>query len=108
VIVSEYVTLGGVMKAPENWACQFWNEEHGKHAHELLFASDALLLGRTTHETFAPAWSSKTAADDAPGEEGFVDRMNSLPKFVASRTLEEPLAWNATLIKGMSRKKYPS
>jgi dihydrofolate reductase len=100
VIASEYVTLGGVMEAPENWAGQFWNEEQGKYARQLLFASDALLLGRTTYEGFAPAWSSRTAADDQPGEEGFVDRMNSLPKFVNSKTLEEPLAWNATLIKG--------
>jgi len=100
VVASEYMALDGGMEAPENWVGQFWNEEHGKYARELLFASDALLIGRETYEGFAPAWSSRTAADDQPGEEGFVDRMNSLPKFVASRTLEEPLAWNATLIKG--------
>jgi dihydrofolate reductase len=53
-----------------------------------------------TAEIFANTWPSSTAADDGPGEAGYVDRINSLPKFVASRTLKEPLAWNATLIKG--------
>lgn len=99
VIVSTYVTLDGVMDQLE-WVGQFRNEELGKYARELLFASDALLMGRETYEGFAPAWSSRTAADDGPGEEGFVDRMNDLPKYVASRTLEESLEWNATLIKG--------
>jgi dihydrofolate reductase len=66
----------------------------------MLFASDALLLGRETYEVFATTWPARTAADDGPGEAGFIDRINSLPKFVASTTLQEPLTWNATLIKG--------
>jgi len=45
-------------------------------------------------EQFAKAWP--TAAD----EQGFADRMNSLPKYVASTSLDEPLEWNSTLIKG--------
>jgi dihydrofolate reductase len=101
VIVSVYTTLDGVMQAPEKWSGQFWNAEHGKYARDLLFASDTLLMGRETYEIFADSWPTRTAADDGPGAEGFVDRINSLPKFVASTTLKEPLAWNnSQLIQG--------
>jgi dihydrofolate reductase len=66
----------------------------GKYKYDELFASDALLLGRVTYEGFAAAWPSRAGDDD------FADRMNSLPKFVASTTLEEPLEWNdSSLIK---------
>lgn len=50
------------------------------------------MLGRVTYEGFASTWPSRT--DD------FAHRVNGLPKYVASRTLEGPLEWNATLIKG--------
>lgn len=102
VIVSVYTTLDGVMD-PLDWHFQFWNEELGKYAHDLLFASDALLMGRETYEGFAASWPSMT--DDAPGSAGFAERINSLPKFVASTTLKEPLEWNATLIKGDAAKE---
>ncbi len=94
VIVSEFVTLDGVIEAPDKWQFPFWNDETGKFKLDELFASDALLLGRVTYQEFAEAWPSMT------DEEGFADRMNSLPKFVASTTLKEPLGWNATLMKG--------
>lgn len=87
VIVSEFMTLDGVMEAPEKWSFPFWNEEAAKFKTDELFASDAHLLGRVTYQGFAAAWPSRT------DEEGFADRMNSLPKFVVSTTLEEPLEW---------------
>jgi dihydrofolate reductase len=95
VIVSEYVTLDGVMEDPGGgegtkhggWSFQFWSEEAAKFKFDELFASDALLLGRVTYQGFAKAWPSMT------DEQGFADRMNSLPKFVVSRTLEK-LEWN--------------
>ena len=59
----------------------------------LLFASDALLLGRVTYEEFAAAWPSRSG-------DPFTDYINGMPKFVASRTLKGPLIWNATLLKG--------
>ena len=91
VVLSMYVTLDGVMEAP-SWSAPFWNEEAAKYAHDQLFASDALLLGRVTYQGFAKAWPSMT------DEEGFAERMNSLPKFVVSSTLENA-EWNANLIK---------
>lgn len=103
LIVSTYVTLDGVIQ-PLDWSAQSSDpaaqEERGRYARDLLFAADALLLGRETYDIFAEVWPSKTAADDGPGEAGSIDRINRLPKYVASTTLQEPLAWNATLLTG--------
>lgn len=94
VVVSEFVTLDGVMESPE-WTGQFGSQEQEQFKLAELRASDALLLGRVTYEGFAAAWPSVT--DDV----GFAERMNGYPKHVASATLEEPLEWNnATIIKG--------
>lgn len=102
LVESTFVSLDGVIAdtipstapkaSPEKWGSPYWDDEHAAYAHKLLFESDALLLGRATFEGFAAAWPPRS------GE--FADRVNSLPKYVASRTLEEPLEWNATLIKG--------
>jgi dihydrofolate reductase len=103
VVAAEYLSVDGrmTMEDPEGrkqerggWTAPFWNDELEKMQHDLLFASDALLLGRVTYQGFAEAWPSTT------DEEGFADRMNSLPKHVASTTLSEPLDWNATLLRG--------
>jgi dihydrofolate reductase len=102
VVVTEYVTVDGVMEDPGGgekskhggWSFQFWNDEAAKFKFEELFASDALLLGRVTYEGFAAAWP--TIKDEA----GFADRMNNLPKYVVSATLDEVTWNNSTLIKG--------
>lgn len=68
VIVSEFVTLDGVMEDPGGaeksehggWSFPFWNEEAATYKFEELFASDALLLGRVTYQAFAAAWPSRT------------------------------------------------
>lgn len=93
VVLSEFLTLDGVMESPDKWSFPFWTDEAGQFKFDELFASDALLLGRVTYQGFAAAWPSVT------DEQGFADRMNSLPKYVASTTLEEA-TWNATVIKG--------
>ncbi|MDA2188463.1 dihydrofolate reductase family protein [Bacillus cereus] len=92
IIVSMYLSLDGVMEEPA-WTAPYFNEEVAKFQSDLLFESEALLLGRVTYQGFAAAWPSMT------DEEGFADKMNSMPKFVASTTLEET-EWNANLIKG--------
>src|SRR6476469_8694349 len=92
VVADVFLSLDGVMEDPA-WTYPYFNDELGEFQQELLFASDALLLGRVTYEGFAAAW---------PGmrdETGFADRMNGLPKYVASRTLQTA-AWNAEILQG--------
>lgn len=98
VTISTYITVDGVMN-PLDWHVPFMDEEMGRYSRELLFSSNALLMGRANYEGFAVVRSKQTAADDALGASGFVDRINRMPKFVASTTLRDPLQWNATLIK---------
>ncbi|EQA46363.1 riboflavin biosynthesis protein RibD C-terminal domain protein [Leptospira broomii serovar Hurstbridge str. 5399] len=101
IIVSEFLTLDGVMEDPGGaekskyggWSHQFFNEEFGKYKFDELFSCDALLLGRLTYEGFAAAWPSMT------DEQGFSDRMNGIPKFVVSTTLTKAEWNNSMLIK---------
>jgi len=102
IVAAEYVTVDGVMQDPGGvgeielggWSNPYWNDELAKLQSDLLFASDALLLGRVTYEAFAAAWP------DMEHEAGpFADKMNSMPKYVASRTVQN-MEWNATRIEG--------
>jgi dihydrofolate reductase len=88
-----YVSLDGVVENPA-WTAPFWNDELSDLQAEYLYASDALVLGRVTYEGFAASWPSM---EETTGE--FGKKMNSMPKFVASRTLDEA-EWNASIIKG--------
>lgn len=96
VVASAFVTLDGVMEAPDKW--QFPNnlfeEEMGKLILESLEAADALLLGRVTYQEWAAFWPSQS------DEDPFAKRINALPKYVVSKTLKT-LEWkNSRLIKG--------
>ena len=101
VKVITYVSLDGVMEAPgggaefkyAGWTIPYWNDEIAKSQLDELFSSDALLLGRVTYQGFAAAWPSMK------DEIGFADKMNSMPKFVASTTLDTADWNNSTLIK---------
>ena len=89
-----FMTLDGVVESPEKWSFQYWNNEIGKFKHDETFSSDALLLGRVTYEGFAAAWPSRK------DPEGFADQFNSMPKYVATRTLRK-LEWNNShVLKG--------
>ncbi len=101
VIVTEFVTLDGVMEDPGGsehsdrggWAFQFDRGTEGdKFKLDEAMAADALLLGRVTYEGFAAAWPSRT------GE--FADKFNSMPKYVVSSTLRSAEWNNSKLIKG--------
>ena len=108
VIASEFVTLDGVMEDPGGaegtkqggWSLQFFNEEYAKYKYDELFASGALLLGRVTYEGFAKAWPSRTDKDFPETFKGFAERMNNIPKYVVSTTLQKAEWNNSTLIKG--------
>ncbi|MBO2009776.1 dihydrofolate reductase family protein [Hymenobacter negativus] len=91
VVAAEYLSLDGVMENPA-WTTPYFNDELGEFQSELMQTADALLLGRVTYEAFASAWPNMP---DAPG----ATIMNSLPKHVASHTLQTA-EWNAEIIQG--------
>ena len=90
----ELVSLDGIMERPENWAFSYSNEEMGEVSASGMARSDALLLGRVTYEHMAAYWPHQ------PGGTPMVDYINSVPKFVVSATLEEPLEWNNSTVIG--------
>lgn len=108
VIVSEFLTLDGVMQGPGGsdedreegfehggWQGPYWNDEQGKAIDEVFAETDGFLLGRKTYEIFAGYWPTATEVGE------FADVMNEMPTYVASRTLKEPLEWqNSTLLEG--------
>jgi dihydrofolate reductase len=107
VIVFNHLTLDGVMQAPGRpdedrrggfkhggWSVARMDSVIGNVAAEGMAQRGALLFGRRTYEDFAAFWPKQK---DNP----FTEVMNKAQKYVASRTLEEPLPWsNSTLLKG--------
>ena len=100
LIVSEFVTLDGVMEAPggeeghphSGWVFDFHGPDQEKYKLDETLSAEALLLGRVTYEGFSEAW---------PGRGGeFADKMNSMPKFVVSSTLKDPEWENTTVLDG--------
>lgn len=92
VIVTEFLTLDGVYEEATRWR-DGYRPDAGTFKRDELFESGALLLGRVTYEGFVRYWPG--AADGG----AFADRMNRLPKFVATTTLHT-LEWNATALQG--------
>ena len=93
VVAVEFVSVDGVMEAPEEWAFSYTNDEMEEANASGMAASDALLLGRVTYEQMVTFWSNQS------GGVPMVDYMNTVPKHVVSTTLREPLGWkNSTLI----------
>ena len=103
VVVTEFVSLDGVMEDP-GWTFRFSSVEQEQYKFDELSAADALLLGRVTYEGFAAAWPSMMEQYEGPRRaelQEYTDMMNGYPKYVISTSLQEPLEWNnSTLIKG--------
>jgi dihydrofolate reductase len=108
LIVTEFVTLDGVAQAPGGpdedegggfahggWQAPLAGQE-GDSIFEQARSMDALLLGRRTYEIFAGYWPT------APEEIPFTGLLNSVPKYVASRTLADPLDWQGSTVVGES------
>jgi dihydrofolate reductase len=106
LIVSEFVTLDGVMQAPGGkdedrdggfehggWTRPYWHDDIGKSFFALMQDADAFLLGRKTYLTHAAAFEPM-----APGDP-FGDLMNAPKKYVVSSTLEQPTWRNTTIIR---------
>src|SRR5688572_16823730 len=100
VVVSQFITLDGVVEDPGGsedhdrggWAFKFDRGPHGDQFKlDEVMASDALLLGRVTFEGFADAWPSR--------EGEFADKFNNMPKYVVSRSMDDPEWNNSTVIR---------
>ncbi|HZA83141.1 MAG TPA: dihydrofolate reductase family protein [Actinomycetes bacterium] len=99
LVVNNAMTVNGAFEAPvpepDGWLVL--DADSNQVSLEQLLVADAMLLGRKTYEGLAAVWPR--LADD-PTMGVFADRINAMPKYVASRTLRAPLAWNATLLEG--------
>lgn len=99
IIATDYISLDGVIQDPVgmegsglgDWTGPFSRGPEGdKFKHEELAQADALLFGRVTYDGFAAVWPHV--------EDSFAERMNSLPKYVASRSLKSAEWSNTTVI----------
>ena len=92
LVVTEFVTLDGIMEAPEQWVFEFHTDETAKFKLGEMIHADALVLGKNTYNIFASCWPSMS------GE--LADQMNGIQKYVISTTAAE-LAWhNSQAITG--------
>jgi dihydrofolate reductase len=101
IVVTEYISVDGVVEAPSGeeafervgWTDGFGRGPEGERfKFDETMASDALLLGRVTYESFAAVW---------PQFEGeFADKFNSMPKYVVSQTIKDPQWNNTTVLRG--------
>lgn len=89
VVELTVMSLDGVISSPQRWGARYWAGDHEQVTEDLMATADGLLLGRVTYQGLADYWPH--AGGDV------ADRMNALPKYVASRTLTE-VGWNATLL----------
>jgi dihydrofolate reductase len=100
LLVTEFLSLDGVMEAPggedfkyPGWTFKFDRGEDGNQFKlDETLASDVLLIGRVTYESFANAWPSR--------EGPFADKFNTMPKYVISSTLKDPEWDNTTVLSG--------
>jgi dihydrofolate reductase len=103
IVVTEFISLDGVVEDPggaENysrggWAFDFDRGQEGdKFKLDELFEAEAQLFGRVTYEGFAAAWPERE------DEAGFAKKMNEMPKYVVSSTIERPEWQNTTVLSG--------
>jgi dihydrofolate reductase len=87
LIESTLVSLDGVVESPERWA--LFDAEASEQSLQELDNYDAFVMGRVTYERFRENWGA--------GGNPYIDRIGAMPKYVASRSLDE-LTWNATLL----------
>ncbi|MEZ0094533.1 dihydrofolate reductase family protein [Streptacidiphilus sp. EB129] len=95
-----FVTLDGVVQDPGGfgeldaggWALAYFDEAARDRSTEALLGSGTMLLGRETFEVIEKAWSGNTGP--------YAEAMHAIPKLVVSRTLRDPLPWNATALTG--------
>jgi dihydrofolate reductase len=102
IVVTEFISLDGVVEDPGGaegfrhggWSFKFNDPDGMKYKLDETMHHEAMLLGRVTYEGFAQAWPGRT--DDV----GFADKMNSMPKYVVSKTLAQADWNNSTILSG--------
>lgn len=103
IVVTQYMSLDGVIQDPVGMEGSGLGDRTGpfergpegdRFKHDELFGSETLLLGRVTYDGFAAVWS---VVED---ETGFADRINGMPKFVASNSLHKAEWNNTTILSG--------
>ncbi len=80
LVESTFITLDGSIGNPQDWGPSYWDDEHSAYAARLLEPAEALLLGRATYDGFAASWPQRSG-------DPYTDKMNAMPKYVASTTL---------------------
>lgn len=108
LVVGAFLTLDGVMQAPGDpdedrdggfefggWVVNYWNDQMQEVLNDQFAEVDSLLLGRKTYEIFAAHWPNVDTEDDPVGT-----KLNSMPKHVASRTLDAVEWNNSSLLSG--------
>ena len=102
LVISEFVSLNGVMEAPggepthphSGWTFKsIYGEDHYAYKDEEIREAEVLLLGRKTYEGFSAAWPERAG-------DPFADKINSMPKFVVSSILSDPDWENTTVLAG--------
>lgn len=91
---SLFISLDGVIEAPETWHFDYFDDEMGAAVGELMGSSDATLLGRQTYDEFAGYWPN------ADPDDPFTAQMNGARKYVVSNTLTDATWENSTVISG--------
>lgn len=98
ILATMFISLDGVVEAPDQWHFGYFNDEMGAAVDRVLGTADTLLLGRETYDSFAAAWPEREAAggEDAP----FAKKLGDVRKVIVSNQDLE-LAWrNSELLKG--------
>lgn len=92
IVNSTFVSLDGVINHMDKWHFDYVDSENDALALEQIAASDAMLMGRKTYDVYASAW---------PNRDGdYAQRINAIPKYVASSTLTDPAWQNTTVLSG--------
>lgn len=94
IVAGLFISLDGVVEAPETWHFPYFNDEMGEIVGSQMAGADTMLLGRRTYEEFAAYWADKG------GDVAFADEINATRKLVASRTLTSVEWQNSSLIEG--------
>jgi dihydrofolate reductase len=94
IIADLFISLDGVVEAPETWTGPYFSEDVGQMIGTEMAQSDTMLLGRVTYETFAASFAGQSG--------GMADQMNAVPKIVVSRSLGTAEWNNTTLISDIT------